>query len=74
VRWPKDRRQRELILEYLTAKFEAARSYHELEVNEILKQWHTFSDWSGLRRELVDKGYFSRNYDGTQYIKDTRQK
>jgi hypothetical protein len=69
TRWPKDRHQRRLVLEYLSAKFENNRSYHEREVNELLKQWHTFQDWSGLRRELVVNGYLERNTDGTDYRK-----
>ena len=69
ARWPKDRRQRILILDYLSTKFEPEKTYHEVEVNELLKKWHTFQDWSGLRRELVDKGYLTRNTDGTEYRK-----
>jgi hypothetical protein len=48
-------------------KFELGRFYHEREVNEVLKQWHTFSDWPLLRRELVERGLMTRNRDGTNY-------
>jgi predicted GNAT family N-acyltransferase len=69
ARWPKDRQQRVLILDYLATKFDTGKTYHELEVNELLKRWHTFQDWSGLRRELVDRGYLTRNRDGTEYTR-----
>ena len=67
TRWPKDKEQRTLVLEYLYTKFEPTRTYHEQEVNELLKQWHTFLDWPMLRRELVDRGYLRRNISGTEY-------
>ncbi|MCA9347059.1 DUF2087 domain-containing protein [Candidatus Saccharibacteria bacterium] len=67
TRWPKNRQQRREILEYLASKFEPNKVYHELEVNELLKQWHSFQDWSGLRRELIDRGYLIRNREGTKY-------
>ena len=33
----------------------------------MLKQWHTFEDWSILRRELVDRRYLSRDAAGREY-------
>jgi hypothetical protein len=65
--WPKKRADKVLVLAYLAEKFEFGRSYHEREVNEILKQWHTFGDWPLLRRELFEQGFFDRNRDGTDY-------
>lgn len=65
--WPKKRADKDLVLAYLAEKFEFGRSYHENEVNEILKQWHTFVDWPLLRRELFDQGYFDRDLAGTDY-------
>jgi hypothetical protein len=65
--WPSKHSRKELIVAYLATKFEFDTVYHEREVNEILKQWHTFSDWPLLRRELVERGYMSRNRSGTEY-------
>lgn len=65
--WPKKLSDKKLVLEYLATKFEFERSYHEREVNEILKQWHTFSDWPLLRRELFEQGFLDRNRSGTDY-------
>ena len=65
--WPKKLADKALVLAYLADKFEFDRSYHEREVNETLKQWHTFGDWALLRRELFEQGYFDRNRSGTDY-------
>jgi chloramphenicol O-acetyltransferase type A len=65
--WPKRLSDKQLVLKYLATKFEKGRSYHEREVNEVLKQWHTFSDWPLLRRELYEQKLLDRNRDGTDY-------
>ena len=65
--WPKKQNDKELVIAYLATKLELNRSYHEREVNEILKEWHVFSDWALLRRELFERGYFNRNKNGTNY-------
>jgi hypothetical protein len=65
--WPKKHRDKDLVLAYLITKFDFNTTYNELQVNEILKQWHTFSDWLLLRRELFERGYFDRNSDGSIY-------
>jgi hypothetical protein len=67
VIWPKLQSDKELVLAYLADKFEFDHDYHENEVNEILKSWHTFSDWPLLRRELFEREYFDRDLSGTAY-------
>lgn len=69
VVWPKKQADKESVIAYLAGKFEFVKSYHEREVNEIIKSWHTFSDWPLLRRELFERGYFDRNRDGTSYVR-----
>ena len=69
TRWPKNQKQRAEILEHLASKFETGIIYHERDVNEILKTWHDFQYWPLLRRELVDRGYLTRNREGTEYRK-----
>jgi RimJ/RimL family protein N-acetyltransferase len=56
-----------LVVDYLAGKFSSDKRYSELEVNAILKQWHTFSDWVTLRRELVDRGFLDRELNGSVY-------
>jgi len=56
-----------LALAYLADKFEAGRTYSEVEVTELLRRWHTFEDWAMLRRELFEQGYINRTKDGTSY-------
>ena len=65
--WPKKLADKRLVLSYLVTKFDFDHSYHEREVNEILKQWHTFSDWPLLRRELFEQDFLERNRSGTDY-------
>ena len=65
--WPKKQDDKELVIAYLVTKFEFNRSYHENEINEVLKKWHVFSDWPLLRRELFERGYFDRDRSGTDY-------
>lgn len=52
------RKQRVIVLQRLLMRFDPARSYTELEVNDLLRPAH--EDVASLRRELVDYGYMSR--------------
>jgi len=65
--WPTKHKDQLLVLAYLATRFEYDVSYTEAEVNEVLKQWHTFSDWALLRRELFDREFLDRNLDGSNY-------
>jgi hypothetical protein len=65
--WPKKQVDKELVLQYLASKFGFDHSCSEHEVNETLKQWHTFGDWALLRRELYDGYYMDRDRSGTDY-------
>ncbi len=65
--WPAKGAGKVAVLDYLIEKFDRETNYSEVEVNQILKQWHTFEDWALLRRELFDRGYFEREPDGTRY-------
>ena len=67
--WPKKHSDKELVVAYLSDKFEFNRSYHEKEVNEVLQLWHTFGDWALLRRELYERGYLDRDRSGTEYVR-----
>ena len=67
TQWPSRPVDKLLIIAYLAGKFEHGDSYTEAGVNDILKRWHTFSDWPLLRRELFERGFIDRNRDGTNY-------
>ncbi len=67
MQWPAKHEYKQSVIAYLAEKFEPGKTYHEREVNEILKQWHTFSDWPLLRRSLIDYGYMIRDLEGTEY-------
>ena len=65
--WPSKQADKLLAVEYLASKFDAQTSYSELQVNDIIKAWHTFTDWPLLRREMVDRGLMERDTSGENY-------
>ena len=67
--FPSKYSKQKIAIEYLAGKFESGRSYTEKEVNEIINQNHTFSDWTMLRRFLVDYKFLARTTDGKEYHK-----
>ena len=69
VVWPSKQQDKQLVCEYLATKFVVGQSYNEVEVNDLLKAWHTFSDWPLLRRELYDRRLLDRNTDGSDYCR-----
>ena len=67
AQWPAGRADQGLVLDYLAGKIPPAQNFNEPQINEFLKAWHTFGDWSLLRRELVDSSRIRRTPDGTKY-------
>lgn len=65
--WPSKPQHKEIVISYLATKFTYDKVYSEKEVNEIIKNWHTFTDWPLLRRELVDRGFMQRDRNGYEY-------
>ena len=64
---PKKSKPRLVILTYLSLKFSEDVIYSESEVNEIIKNWHTFGDWALLRRELFEAKLLNRKKDCSEY-------
>jgi RimJ/RimL family protein N-acetyltransferase len=67
TRWPTQPKEKTLVIEYLASKFSQDEEYSERDVNELLKEWHTFSDWAMLRRELFERGFLDRDKNGSSY-------
>lgn len=67
TRWPTKPQEKTLVIEYLASKFSRDEDYGEKDVNEVLKTWHTFSDWALLRRELFERGFLAREKNGSVY-------
>ncbi|HET9325734.1 MAG TPA: DUF2087 domain-containing protein [Candidatus Eisenbacteria bacterium] len=67
TQWPVRQKVQRMALAYLADAFEPGREYGEREVNEILREWHTFGDWALLRRWLCDWDHMERERDGTRY-------
>lgn len=64
---PRKQKPRRALLMYMAERFEPDVVYTEREVNDICDRWHTFGDYSLLRRELVDNGLLCRERDGSRY-------
>nr|WP_253716184.1 DUF2087 domain-containing protein [Treponema denticola] len=73
VRWPKKTYDKINVLKYLQGKFEPDKKYSEIEVNAVLKTWHTFNDHALLRRELFDKFLLERTPDCKEYWVNTNK-
>ncbi len=56
--FPAQRAKRLIVLQRLALEFDVGRHYSEAEVNELLFPF--FTDWSTLRRHLVDEGFLDR--------------
>ena len=67
IAYPSKRKMKLYALIYIAEKIESGRSYTEKEINEILNQWHTFSDPATLRRELYTHRFLDRDSYGKQY-------
>ena len=61
------------VLFYLASKFEHGVRYTEKEVNKVLNDWHTFSDWASLRRDLSDRHFLGRESSGYSYWLEENQ-
>ena len=70
IRWPKKPSQKQVVIEYLSSKFDLDKNYSEKEINLILEQSHSFNDIALLRRELIGRGFLSRKDDGSKYWKN----
>lgn len=55
---PAQRKKRRIILQQILEEFEHGKKYSELEVNEILKNWH--DDYCYLRREMISEDLLGR--------------
>ena len=69
IRWPKKRLEQNLVVEWLSKKFDSKKIYSEKEINKIIKEFHVFEDIPLLRRELISKKYLARKDDGSEYWK-----
>ena len=67
--WPGKRKNQDIILEYISSKFEYDVDYTEKEVNTIINKNHSFNDYAIIRRELFNMGYINRTIDGLKYWK-----
>ena len=67
TKYPAKLRLKILSLYYLASKIMPNVRYTEREINEIIRQWHTFEDWALLRRDMFDRGLLERERNGATY-------
>ena len=70
IRWPKKPSEKEIVIKFLSRKFNPIKKYSEKEVNKILENFHLFNDTPLLRRELISRKYLCRKDDGSEYWQD----
>jgi hypothetical protein len=73
VRWPPKDHLRALTLWALWAALPARTPMTEREISDRLRALHLFGDHALLRRELVDRGLFTRTVDGRAYHRVERR-
>ena len=68
--YPSKRPLREIALSRIAAHFETDRIYTEKEVNEIIRQYISFTDVELIRREMFQQKLIGRLRDGSQYWRE----
>lgn len=63
----KQKKKLDLMVQELANNFEFGHKYTEIEVNQILNQFHTFNDPATLRRLLFGMNFMNRSKDGRAY-------
>ena len=63
---------KQMVINWLSNKFNGEIKYSEKEVNEILDRHHSFNDIALLRRELISRKFLSRKDDGSEYWKTNK--
>jgi hypothetical protein len=72
-RFPRNPRDREILMQSIVLGLDSSRGYSEREINALLSAWSREiapaieTDHVSLRRLLVDHGRLERTFDGREY-------
>jgi hypothetical protein len=72
-RFPRKRRDRDILIKSIAMRMDSSRTYTEPEINELLMSWNRQvapcidSDHVTVRRLLIDCGKLERTADGVRY-------
>ena len=72
-RFPRRRRDREILMKSIRMQLDSSRVYSEPEINELVMEWNRSvapcidTDYVTVRRLLVDYGKLERTPDGSHY-------
>ena len=69
IHWPKKPSEKEIVIQFLSNKFEYDKKYPKKEVNKIIDKFHLFNDIALLRRGLISRKILFRKDDGSEYWK-----
>jgi len=70
--FPSKRKMKIYSLFYLSGKIEKGKVYTETEINDLLREWHTFNDPATLRREMYNCRILNRDpHNMTYTLSDT---
>jgi len=72
IQWPKKPSVKQMVINWLSNKFNGEIKYSEKEINEIIDRHHSFNDIALLRRELISRKFLSRKDDGSEYWKTNK--
>ena len=72
IQWQKKPSVKQMVINWLSNKFNGEIKYSEKEVNVILDRHHSFNDSALLRRELISRKFLSRKDDGSEYWKTNK--
>ena len=67
--WPSKRKYKLEVLKFLYSRFHEGIYYNEKEVNRIIMDSSLISDYTLLRREMIDNGFLCRTRDCLKYWK-----
>jgi len=66
-KFPKDDREKQIILKNIIKEFDENKEYSEQEVDEIIKKF--YNEFTLIRRELINFGYMGRNpYENKYWV------
>ena len=60
IRWPKKPPEKEIIIKYLSTKFESDKKYTEKEIHGIIDKYHLFNDTPPLKKRISFKRVFRK--------------
>ena len=65
--WPARYAHQMLCLWVLWSRIPRGRTFTEVEISDLIREWHLFGDHALIRRAMIDGRMLERNLDGSAY-------